>query len=62
LTILLGYVDSALACYGSSLGSNPDVSPKYKMGDICKRVALHFNPPRTKKQKDGKLESKKEKM
>ncbi len=24
----------APACYGSSLGSNPDISQKYKMGDI----------------------------
>jgi hypothetical protein len=27
------------ACYGSSLGSNPDISQKYKMGDISKEVA-----------------------
>jgi hypothetical protein len=32
-----GYVGSAP--YGSSLGSNPDISEKYKMGDISKRVA-----------------------
>jgi hypothetical protein len=25
--------------YGSSLGSNPDISQKYKMGDISKGVA-----------------------
>jgi hypothetical protein len=29
----------APACYGSSLGSNPDIFQKYKMGDISKRVA-----------------------
>ena len=38
-----GYVDSAPACYGSSLGSNPDNSQKYKMGDISKGLA---NPPK----------------
>ncbi len=27
---------SALACYGSSLGSNPEISPKYKKGNISK--------------------------
>jgi hypothetical protein len=27
------------ACYGSYLGSNPDISQKYKMGDISKGVA-----------------------
>jgi hypothetical protein len=27
------------ACYGSSLGSNPDISQKYKIGDISTRVA-----------------------
>jgi hypothetical protein len=26
-------------CYASSLGSNPDVSQQYKMGDISERVA-----------------------
>jgi hypothetical protein len=34
-----GSVGSAPACYGSSLGSNPDISQKYKMGDISKGVA-----------------------
>ncbi len=29
----------APACYGSSLGSNPHISQKYKMGDISKGVA-----------------------
>jgi hypothetical protein len=32
-----GKVDSAPACYGSSLGSKSDISQKYKMGDISKR-------------------------
>jgi hypothetical protein len=31
-----GQVGSAPACYGSFLGSNPDISQKYKMGDISK--------------------------
>jgi hypothetical protein len=34
-----GYVGSAPACYGSSLGSNPDISQKYKMGDLSKVMA-----------------------
>jgi hypothetical protein len=34
-----GYVGNAPACYGSSLGSNPDISQKHKMGDIRKGVA-----------------------
>jgi hypothetical protein len=34
-----GSVVSASVCYGSSLGSNPDISQKYKMGDISKGVA-----------------------
>ncbi len=29
----------ALACYGSTLGSNPDISQKYAMCDISKGVA-----------------------
>jgi hypothetical protein len=28
-----------VAYYGGSLGSNPDISQKYKMGDILKGVA-----------------------
>jgi hypothetical protein len=35
---LLDYL-SYTACYGSSLGSNPDISQKYKIGDINKGVA-----------------------
>jgi hypothetical protein len=34
-----GLVGSAPDCYGSSLSSNPDISQKYKMGDISKGVA-----------------------
>jgi hypothetical protein len=34
-----GYKYSAPACYGSSLGSNPDISQKCKMVDISKGVA-----------------------
>jgi hypothetical protein len=29
----------ALAIYGNSLGSNPDISQKYKISDISKGVA-----------------------
>ncbi len=32
------------ACYGNSLGSNPDISQKYKMGDISKEVANTLYP------------------
>jgi hypothetical protein len=34
-----GQVGSAPACYGSSVGSNPDISQKHKMGDVSKGVA-----------------------
>ncbi len=37
-------VGSAPACYGSSLGSNPDISQKYKMGNISKGVANTLQP------------------
>ncbi len=39
--VATGYVDSAPGSYlyASSLGSNPDISQKYKMGDISKGVA-----------------------
>ncbi len=33
------YPRRAPACYGSSLGSNPDISRKYKMGNISKGLA-----------------------
>jgi hypothetical protein len=42
-----GSVGSAPACYGSSQGSNTDISQKYKMGDISKGVAN--TPTRQKK-------------
>jgi hypothetical protein len=32
------------ACYGSSLGSNPDISQKHKICDISKGVANTFYP------------------
>jgi hypothetical protein len=32
-------VGVSLYCNGSSLGSNPDITPKYKVGDISKGVA-----------------------
>ncbi len=35
----VAYDGSAPVCYGSSLGSNPDISQKYKKGGISKRVA-----------------------
>ncbi len=31
----------APACYGSSLGSNPEISQKYKIGDIRNRSGQH---------------------
>jgi hypothetical protein len=34
----------APAFYGNSLGSNPDISQKYKMGDIIKGVANTLMP------------------
>ncbi len=37
-----GKVGSAPDCYGSSMGSNPDIVQKYKMGDISKGVANTF--------------------
>jgi hypothetical protein len=38
---------NAPACYGSFLGSNPDISQKYKMGDIKQREwPTHSKPPK----------------
>ncbi len=37
---------SAPACYGSSLGSNPDISLKYEMGNKAKEWPTHSSPPR----------------
>jgi hypothetical protein len=34
-----GKVGSAPACYGSTLGSNPDIPQKSEMGDISEGVA-----------------------
>ncbi len=34
----------APVCYGSSMGSNPDIFQKYKMGDISEGVANTFWP------------------
>jgi hypothetical protein len=39
-----GQVGIAPACFGSSLGSNPDISQKYKVGDISKGVANTLYP------------------
>jgi hypothetical protein len=33
-------IGSTPACYGSSLGSNPDISQKYIMDDTSKGVAI----------------------
>jgi hypothetical protein len=37
-----GQVGSAPACYGSSLGSNPDISQKHKMGDNTLKPAKNI--------------------
>jgi hypothetical protein len=34
-----GLVGSASVCYGSPLGSNPEISQKYKMGGMSKGMA-----------------------
>ncbi len=36
--------DCVPTCYGSILGSNPNIPQKYKMGDISKEVANTFYP------------------
>ncbi len=50
-------LSSAPDCYGSSLGSNPAISQKYKMGDKCRATLLptHSSRPKnkTKKEDDG---------
>ncbi len=53
-----GKVGSAPACYSGSLGSNPDNSQNYKMGDISKGVANTISPAKkyTKKQQFFRLE------
>jgi hypothetical protein len=40
-----GKVGRAPAYHGSSLGSYPDISQKYTMGDISKGVASTFSSP-----------------
>jgi hypothetical protein len=41
------------AYYGSPLGSNPDLSQRYKMGENCKGVANTLQPAKkyTRKEK-----------
>jgi hypothetical protein len=41
-----------LCFYGNSLGSNPDISQKYKMGDISKEA-----PPKIYKKKSNQVET-----
>ncbi len=41
----------APACYGSSLGSNPFLSQKYKMGDISKEVTNTLQPAKKYRKK-----------
>jgi hypothetical protein len=36
-----GSVGSVPACFGNSLGSNPDISQKYKKSDMIKRSGQH---------------------
>jgi hypothetical protein len=43
-----GWVGSAPACYGNSLGSNPDFSQKYKMGGRYKQRSGHRTAVRQK--------------
>jgi hypothetical protein len=49
---LPNFLGSAPACYGSSLGSNPDSSQKYKMGDISKGLANTLKAPENNIQKN----------
>ncbi len=44
-----------LACYGSSLGSNPDIAQKYKMGDISKTSGGQHTLSRQKTYLEYKL-------
>jgi hypothetical protein len=39
------------ACYASSLGSNPTISQKYRIGDISKRMANTLWPAKKYTQK-----------
>jgi hypothetical protein len=45
-----GSFDSAPACYGSSLSSNPDIYQKFKMGGISIGVANTLQPARRNMQ------------
>ncbi len=45
-----GLVGSAPACYSSSLGANPDISQKFKMGDISKGVANTLYPAKNNEE------------
>ncbi len=38
----VGKVGSAPDCYGSSLGSNPDISQKYEIGDIATKAIFEM--------------------
>ncbi len=48
---MCGQVGSATVCYRSSLGSNPDISPK-KYNELSKEWPIHSRPPKkyTKKK------------
>jgi hypothetical protein len=50
-----GWVGSAPACCGSSLGSNPDISQKYEMGDISKGVDINLYPAKIYTKKEGDM-------
>ncbi len=39
-----GSVGSAPACYGSTLGSNPDIPQNSKISDISEGVAVSLKP------------------
>jgi hypothetical protein len=45
-----GWLSYGDACYGSTLGSNPDISQKYKMGDISKGVDNTLKPAKKYKK------------
>jgi hypothetical protein len=47
-----GLVGSAPICYGSSLGSNLDISQKYKMGDMTKEWPTHSSPAKNIQKKN----------
>jgi hypothetical protein len=45
-----GLVGSAPACYGSSLGSNTDISQKYKWATVANEWPIHSSPPKKYKR------------